>query len=636
MDGARSSGEGTDDGDETHDGEESSDGNDTTDGDGPSGPNEPTGSTDERAVTGGNAPPSDSPAHAAPDHGDLLSALSGRDLAVAADPREADDPEAFETTVDADADPEAVDVVFPQSVASGGPTPEGVILWTRVAPEAYDSEDPLGVEVATDPDFEDVVYRGLVEDGEAVTAHDHTVKVDLDGALSPGTTYHYRFVHGDVASRTGRCRTLPDPDASPESVAFAVLTCQNYANGYFGAFDHVADEDVDFVVHVGDFIYEDSGAAFTGLGSPDLPDRHLPLPNGHDRVEGLDDYRFLHRTYRSDRHLQRMLERHTLLPAWDDHEIADDVYWDREAGVPRANHPESDDPAFMTNLVADALHAWWEYMPARVEYDPTADDLHERVQLWRTVSFGDLVDVAFSDERLFRDGPREDVFLPTERATAPENEPPGRTMLGERQLSWLLEAVEASTATWTVWCDEVLTMPFKVGAGPATFYPVQGGWDGYRRERTYISQRFAEWDVENLVTLTGDMHCYVAGYKQTRYPGPFRRLLGDGVSEDERIGVEFMTPPVTSLNWSEAVGLATGPFSGVAKRLLRWGATTMNPHIEYFDSHHWGYSVVEFTRDECTYTGYAVDKTTDEPYPERERLVEYRVPEGRVELERVD
>jgi alkaline phosphatase D len=162
---------------------------------------------------------------------------------------------------------------------------------------------------------------------------------------------------------------------------------------------------------------------------------------------------------------------------------------------------------------------------------------------------------------------------------------------------------------------------------------VQGGWDGYTRERQKVTEAIAAADVDNFVTLTGDMHCYVAGYQQTSYPG--RVSGGEGVAQGERMGVEFMTPAITSLNVAEALHLTDGWAKRLTEPLLSWLIPAMNPHIEFFDSHNWGYSVVEFTRDDCTYVGYSVDKTVNSPDAERDVVTAYRVPEGVVELEDV-
>jgi len=565
----------------------------------------------------------DEPARGADDHAELLSELDSHDLATAMDPDESANGDAF--SVEETADPADV---FPQSVASGGPTPSGVILWTRIDPGRFGPETRLGVEVATDEGFEDVIFEGVVTESDHIRAHDYTVKVDLDGRLDSDSEYYYRFTYDGVRSRTGHCQTLPEPDASPDSLRVAVLTCQNYLNGYFPALGHVAEEDLDFIVHLGDFIYESDNGDFKGLGSYDYDNRELSLPSGHDRVRTLRDYRYLHRAYRTDRFLQRALESHTIIAGWDDHEMINDIYWDRRTNAPAGDHPRGDDPEFMNQLTADAMHAWWEYLPARVEYDPAGDSLQERFKLWRSVSYGDLVTLAMTDERLFRDPPRE--AIPTPDNVGPHREPPGRTMLGDEQREWLVGTITESTATWTVWADEVLTIPFRLGSGPLSIYPVQGGWDGYTRERQRISEAIAAADVDNYITLTGDMHCYIVGYQQASYPG--RVTGGEGVAQGDRIGVEFMTPALTSLNAAEALHLTRGLRGKLTEPLVSGLVTAMNPHIEFFDAHNWGYSVVEFTPDSCTYVGYAVDKTVDSADADRSVVAAYRVPEGVVSV----
>jgi len=263
-----------------------------------------------------------------------------------------------QATAQTDGDADAA--VFPQGVASGGPTVTGSVCWTRVAPDAHGSETPLRLTVGTDPDLSEVVGSWRIP-AEEIASHDYTVKVDLDGELAPGQSYYYQFTYDGAASPVGRCQTLPAADASPERVAFALATCQDYRNGYYGAYSHIADADVDFVVHLGDFIYEHGGDS-------EYDGRSLSLPSGESIVMGLDDFRYLHRTYRSDRHLRTALAAHPIVPTWDDHEIVNNRYWDYEEGRPYAgegDHPRNDDAEFMTGLFADGIRAWWEYMPTR-------------------------------------------------------------------------------------------------------------------------------------------------------------------------------------------------------------------------------------------------------------------------------
>jgi alkaline phosphatase D len=125
---------------------------------------------------------------------------------------------------------------------------------------------------------------------------------------------------------------------------------------------------------------------------------------------GLEDYRYLHRTYRSDAFLREALSAHTLVQTWDDHEIVNNRYWNYSEERPYAgegDHPKNDDGEFMTQLFADGIRAWWEYTPTRVPYDPDAESLLDQLELWRSFQFGDLVELLVTDERLYRTSPTD-------------------------------------------------------------------------------------------------------------------------------------------------------------------------------------------------------------------------------------
>lgn len=540
---------------------------------------------------------------------------AGGFTAVFAQPVRMDTPtdaSVFENETDALAE---TGTVFPQSVASGGPTPEGVLIWTRISPEAYDSIEPLGLAVAADQSFENVIHRGIINSEEIIPEHDYTVTVDIDGLLSSNDEYFYRFTYGGVRSHVGRCQTLPRSDASPESVKFAVLTCQDYQNGYYGAYSHVADENIDFLIHLGDFIYESAAGQYKAPGGKEYPDRSLVLPSGHDLAHTIEDYRYLYNTYRSDPFLQRALEQHTLIAGWDDHEIANNRYWDYETDSPKLPpYPKGDDPSFAMRVTAAGIQAWVEQMPARVEYNPEKENLHEQFVLRRRFQFGDLATLALTDERLFRDPPPSKY----------DGDRSKRTMLGNDQLQWFLDAIDSAQTIWNVWANEVLTMSLKIGAADAEFYLNKDAWDGYRDEREQIMQHLARDGIENFITLTSDMHSYMAGYQQTGY---------DLFENDKAVGVEFMTPAVTSANLAEYVpGSETLSWFDISELVV----TITNPHVEFFNSRNWGYSVVEFTPEECTYTAYSVDKTVDSPNAEKRRLRTLRVPEGEVKIETID
>ncbi|WP_435317145.1 alkaline phosphatase D family protein [Haloarchaeobius sp. TZWSO28] len=528
-------------------------------------------------------------------------------------------------------DREGVEAVFPQSVASGGPTPGGVLCWTRIAPDAYDPATDLGVEVAMDDTFTDVVFRGVVP-AEAVSPDDdYCVTVDLDGLLAADRHYCFRFVYRGDASRVGRCRTLPAPDASPARLALGVLSCNNYRHGYFGALAHVASEDLDYLLHLGDFIYEYGGET-------DVPGRDIQLPSGHDLAWTLADFRHLHRTYRSDPFMQRALERHTLLHVWDDHEIVNDRWWNAETDAPETtDHPMGGDPEFMRQLSVAGITAMTEYVPSRIlEPDGrlATDRIHDEVRLYRSLRFGDLATLFLTDERLYRSPPpvedtedgRPDSTPPWGPGTAGD---PTRTMLGAAQRRWFVDGVTESDATWKLWGNEVLVSPLSFGKGDSQRQNFDA-WDGFRFERRYLLREFARAGVRNLVTLTGDMHSYLVGY-----------LLdtSDGLDSpaalpppEDRVGVEFMTPAVSSDNLA---ALGAIPAS-LGERLADHVVRAQNPHLAWFNSSRWGYTTLELTPEDCVWTAWGVDRTENSADAEKTLLRRFRVPEGRVELERLD
>ncbi|WP_336037355.1 alkaline phosphatase D family protein [Halobacterium yunchengense] len=504
---------------------------------------------------------------------------------------------------------------FPQGVASGDPTPSGAVAWTRVSPAAHADGEPVSLAVARDEDFQFPV--GFYDAGETSADRDYTVKVDLDGRLGSDRTYWYRFEHDGRTSPAGRLRTLPEADASPESVSFAVCTCQDYRNGYYGAYRHVARDDVDYLLHLGDFIYEHGGAStYDGRG--------IDLPSGEAVASSLADFRHLHRTYRGDRALQAAFAAHTAIQTWDDHEVVNDRFYSYRDDRPYAGddaHPRNDDAAFMRELFAAGVRAWWEYTPARVRYDPDAD-LLDSLGLYRSFRFGDLLDLVVTDERLFRSAPPASE-LPTPLATSLADQPRGPggepTMLGERQRSWFADEVGSSTATWTAWANEVVHMDVDVDVRDATAYSADS-WAGYEAERESVARDLAAAD--NAVALTGDLHSYAAGHLQPTYDDPA-----------DPVGVEFVAPAVSSANLREVLDLPSGD---LAAGLVQRAARQENPHLSFFDSHHWGYATVEFTPEHATYTAYDVDKSVPASDADRRTLARYRTPVDGAALRRLD
>ena len=511
-------------------------------------------------------------------------------------------------------------LAFPISVASGDPTPTGVILWTRLSERIWRADRTLAFQVSRDPSFRRIVFQGLVDGSVIGPASDFTVKVDLDGNLQPGGVYYYRFIYNGIASRTGRCRTLPPPGAPIEKVKFGVVTCQDYLNGYYGAFAHIAkDSSIDFVVHLGDFIYESGGGSA-------YPGRRVDLPSGQSRASTLDDFRTLYRTYRSDPLHQLAMEYHTWIVIWDDHETANDCFWDYEndsLGAP--NHPFRDDPVRLRQLKFDAQRAWSEYVPARPAFNPLAAHPHDALSIFRRFQFGNLVDLVMTDERTYRTphpcgegGEAGRLFT----RDCDERRSPAASMLGGAQRNWFVDNMTASTALWKVWGNEVFVGALTVGpAGSNQIIANVDAWDGFYAERDYILQTLRNAGLNNLVVLTGDLHTYIASYVKIDYGDR------DNTNPANVVGVELMTPAVTSSNIAQQIGVRDPP-----ENFLVDAVRGLNPHIAFFNGQDWGYSTVEFKRTHCEYVAYRVDKSVNTFKARRDVLRRLAVPVNTVRM----
>ena len=521
--------------------------------------------------------------------------------------------------------------VFGLSVASGDPSPTGVILWTRVNPAAWSPGDSLAFEVAQDPEFSQVLVRGLVDGSEIKPEHDFTVKVDLNGQLLPNRYFYYRFIYRQTVSRTGRCRTLPESTESVDRIKFAVLTCQDYTNGYYGALSHLSQEsDVDFVIHLGDFIYE-SASAPGNTGLP-YPDRLVVLPSGQSAAFNLDDFRSIYRTYRSDYFLQRALEQHTWIIIWDDHETANDCYWnyDRDTlGAP--DHPLTkdrefgNDPDLLRQLKLAAQRAWTEYVPARVTVNEGVTHPHQFLQIYRNFRFGKLLELFMTDERTYRSShPCGEREIGDRYASLGCNQQfnANRTMLGLTQRDWLVQGIKSSGSLWKVWGNEVFQAPLRLTQIARSFYINLDAWDGYASERSYISKQLKQANVRNLIVLTGDLHSSLASYLKINYESdPFNLL------QSNMIGVEFMTPSITSSNLGQILNQ-----QGLILDISEFVVRATNPHLRFFDIESWGYSTVEFNHEYCEYTVFDIDKSQNNANVNKRVLKRLRVPVNKVKI----
>lgn len=504
--------------------------------------------------------------------------------------------------------------VFSLSVASGDPSPTGVVLWTRIDPAFYLSSEPLRFQIAEDRFFRRMVLEGAVAGNDFGPLDDYTVKVDLDGQLGSDRRYYYRFLYGNAVSPTGRCRTAPAPGATPDRLKLALLTCQDYTNGYYTALGRLAvRDDVDFVVHVGDFIYETAGdPRFQSLP---FADRTIILPSNGIVALDLADYRHLHRTYRSDANLQRCMESHTFIAVWDDHETANDCYWDAARdtlGAP--DHPYTvdptygNDPALLRALAMDARKAWLEYIPARVSVNPSGTHPHQFYQIYRRFTLGTLVDLFMLDGRSYRsphacgEGDVRERYVPIgcRAYTAAD-----QTMLGTAQRDWLTAGTLASNTRWRVWGNQTLMAELSVGRTDRRIPLNLDAWDGYQAERRHLAEAMRDGGRPNLVVLSGDFHSHIVAHLKVDYR--------QANNEDPRnvIGVEFMTTSVTSAGGLDAITAALERDPRNPKLDIPIGnqlVGALNPHIRFADLGSHGYSVMTFTDAYADWTAYVVDK----------------------------
>jgi alkaline phosphatase D len=514
--------------------------------------------------------------------------------------------------------------LYPQSVASGEPRPDGIVLWTRIDPTQQESGQgaPVRWQIASDAAF--TAASLVVEGASAIdAARDNTVKVAVrDTRLQPYSSYWYRFVYNGIASRTGRFKTLPGAGARLDSLKLAYIVCQDYGSGYYTALAHLLAEDVDYVLHLGDYIYE-------SIASPDFQTNPVrvvpPFPSGNLSIpRDLDDYRHLYKVYRSDPDQQAVHERFAYIQLWDDHEFGNDCHQDFHP-----DHNTAPDTADTPHpaLRQAANQAWAEYGLADVPFDPTKDWEHS-IRVYRTLSLGALADIVITDQRLYRDGPPCGSKEFGERyftTGCAERLDPARSMLGVAQREWFLDQMKSSRATWKLWANEVMLMQLKI---PDLFLDLDQ-WDGYPAERAAILGHLGAAGVRNLVALTGDIHTFAAGYLKPDYD----------TADAPSVGIELVVGSLTSANFKEEIEseahLPSSPLPasqfGVRHDLLEPLIRGVNRHIEYWDSATHGYGILTLTPDElsCEFKGVS---TIREKTAKLVSLQTLTVPAGEVRL----
>jgi alkaline phosphatase D len=371
---------------------------------------------------------------------------------------------------------------FRLGIASGDPTDRGVVLWTRLAPRPLDPGGGMpaeavevGWEIAADESFKEVVRRGTAT---ATPQLGHSVHVEAAG-LAPDRWYWYRFRAGDAESPVGRTRTLPARDSEPEKLRFAFASCQNYEQGLFTAYEHMAKDDLDLIVHLGDYIYEYGGR------------KSAVRTHRGEEVQSLDDYRTRYAQYKLDPLLQAVHTRCPWVVTPDDHEV-DNNY----AGA--VSEQKDVDPLDLLERRVNAYQAYYEMMPLRKRSLPRGPHM----RLYRTLPFGRLAEFQVLDTRQYRtDQPNGDRASDLNEAALDRH----NTLLGAAQADWLKAALLESTATWNVLAQQVMMGMVDTDRGEPKHYSMDQ-WPGCAYERMGLVKFLQERRVSNPVVLTGDIH----------------------------------------------------------------------------------------------------------------------------------
>ena len=380
--------------------------------------------------------------------------------------------------VDFESDP------FSLGVASGDPDETSVVLWTRLAPDPLagggmpDKHVDVQWELATDEDFADVV---ATQYATARADHAHSVHAVAEPGADAGPgPFFYRFRVGDYTSAVGRTRLAPSGQV--DSANFVSASCQDYEDGFYIAHRDIAERSPDFVVWLGDYIYEGGGEATVGEGKA----RTHATPEPKD----LDAYRNRYALYKSDEHLQAAHAACPWFVIWDDHEVE--------------NNYAADTPQDTAGLAgfADrrraAYQAWWEHQPVRLDPPPATGEY----RIYRGIRWGDLIGMMLLDGRQYRtDQACNDVILSTD-PPCPETFDDARTMIGGEQEQWLFDMIGTQGTTWNVIGQQTVMADITLNGAVLNY----DQWDGYPKDRDRILQHLADNPVPNVVVLTGDIH----------------------------------------------------------------------------------------------------------------------------------
>ncbi len=447
---------------------------------------------------------------------------------------------------------------FALGVAAGDPAPDGFVLWTRLisANGLPKGNIEIAYEIATDETMREIVRRGTAV---AEAAYAHSVHLEIHG-LTPGRPYWYRFMSGTASSRVGKAATLPAPGARVDNLRFAFVSCANYEIGYFSAYRHLADEQPDLVLFLGDYIYE-------------YIERRRPTVRLHsDEKEAttLAGYRNRYAQYRQDPDLQRLHATVPMLVSWDDHEVDNDYTSEWSSTFA--------DPVKFAARRAAAYQAFYEHMPLR----PSRYDARSHaIRLNDRFAYGDLLEIALTDPRQYRSR----LACPTQPdrgrghletlASCPELVDPTRSFFGLAQERWLMDGLARTTARWNVIAQSTLMSQWRQRDQNNEISFWTEDWNGYAPSRTRLLQHIHNARVANPVVIGGDVHSFWANDLKLDFDNP----------KSPTVATELVGTSITSV----------GPNYETFTKYL-----PDNPHVRYFESRRRGYTSVDLTRNRMT------------------------------------
>ncbi|WP_163510418.1 alkaline phosphatase D family protein [Fodinicola acaciae] len=432
---------------------------------------------------------------------------------------------------------------FELGVASGDPRPDGMVLWTRLAPAPLDVGGGMGTanvavqwEISKDANFATIAASGTET---AVAGEAHSVHAEPRG-LAAGTEYYYRFKTGEHVSPVGRTKTAPAAGVEPASVTFAMASCAHFEEGWYHAYRGIANDDPDLVLFLGDYMYEkQSGQSTKVRGYVDF-----------DETDTLDEYRVRYAQHKTDPYLQAAHAAAPWLAVFDDHELKNN-WWGYQSDV-TATRKQA------------AFQAFWENMPMPKSMKPA----NAAIPLYRRVGWGSLARFHMMDTRQYRwkQAPNNNNTNCTELNRT------DRTLTGVAQEKWLLDGLAAGGSRWDFLGQQVFFASQDNDGAASTCDVNEDAWDGYPASRKRIAQGIVDRHVRNPIVLTGDVHRHWANDLRVNYFDHASPLFGS----------ELVTTSVTSNG-------GTGTPAGLDK----------NPHLHYVANKR-GYVRVTFTPAQLT------------------------------------